>query len=465
MANDQHPKGVPTSGTAPSGSNSKSLKNMTLRKTALCDAGKDTLAEWMPRRLEPDLFPDRVGSRPPTTVANVAYLLEQNGIQARYNVIKKKLEVTIPGVALTPDNADNVSMTHILSLATLNSLRTDLVPAYVEAIADRHSYNPVEEWIRSKPWDGQNRLPAFYATLETTEDYPVDLKETLMRKWLLSGVAAAVMPHGFRCRGVLTLQGAQGMGKTSWGKALINDVVLGDSVIKTDHHLDGGNKDSQIGAISHFIVEIGELDSSFKRDIARLKGFLTANSDKVRRPYGRVESEYPRRTVFYATVNQSDFLVDNTGNSRWWTIPVVSVDHEHNIDMQQLFAELAVGLEAGDVWWLNAEEEAELAVRNKLHKSFSLVAEMLAEVVEFDRAPVPEDPTFIASELLQFAGIERPTNAQAKECGSILREAFGAPKRIQGRDRWRIPLRPEGSDDEIIRDPITQVLRKKDKFD
>ncbi|MEH6792317.1 VapE domain-containing protein [Parasphingorhabdus sp.] len=395
---------------------------------------------WRPLRIDPDLFPDHDGRKVPTTVDNIAFLLEKNGITVRYNVIKKKTEIVFPDIAVTTDNADNVSMTHIISLATKNGLRTDLVPASVEAIGDRNAYNPVKDWIESKPWDGHDRLAAFYDTLRARDDYPKELKEILMRKWLLSAVAAAFMKTGFKSRGVLTLQGSQGLGKTSWGQRLINDPVLASSVIKTDHHLDGGNKDSQIGAITHFIVEIGELESSFKRDVSRLKGFLTADHDKLRRPYARAEAEYPRRTIFYATVNQADFLVDNTGNSRWWTIPVIEIDYEHDIDMQQLFAQLAVDFENGDTWWLTQEEELLLAAQNKLHKNYSLVAEILADYIDFEKQPCPEDRAYTASELLVEAGIERPTNAQAKECGAILRETFGEPKRINGRAKWRLPL-------------------------
>ena len=142
-------------------------------------------------------------------------------------------------------------------------------------------------------------------------------------------LAAALKPRGFRGRGVLTFQGPQGIGKTSWVASLVPDPVLRDMVIKLDHHLDPNNKDSILGAISHWIVEIGELDSSFKKDVARLKGVLTSDSDKVRRPYARTESEYPRRTVFFATVNDNNFLVDSTGNTRWWTIPLASIKYQH----------------------------------------------------------------------------------------------------------------------------------------
>ena len=398
--------------------------------------------KWKPKLLDPHLFPDRPrsGTSPPTTIANTEYLLRVNGVVVRYNLIKKKTEILMPGLAATLDNADNVLMTHIISLAVLNGMRTDLVPALVEAIGDQGAYNPVADWIKRKPWDGVDRLAAFYDTLTAREGYPEKLKQALMGKWMISAVAAALSEGDFRCRGVLTLQGPQGLGKTSWGKSLIDDPLLANSVIKTDHHLDGGNKDSLLGAITHFIVEIGELESSFKRDVSRLKGFLTADSDKVRRPYARIDSEYPRRTVFYATVNGTDFLIDNTGNTRWWTIPVTAINYNHDIDMQQLFAQLAVDYANGRSWWLSPSEEAMLEEQNEKHKSVSVVRERLLEVISPFLSEEYDSKSVTATEALVLAGIEKPTNAQARECGALLRDWYGEPKRTRGRDKWVVSI-------------------------
>lgn len=405
--------------------------------------------KWGPKRLDPHMFPDppRSGNSPPSTFANVAYMLQANGVVARYNVIKKRTEIAVPGLGTTLDNADNVTMTHIISLAALNGMRTDLVPSMVEAIGDQGAYNPVGDWIKSRPWDGKDRLGAFYDTLTAREGYPEKLKQALMGKWMISAVAAALSEGDFRCRGVLTLQGPQGLGKTSWGKSLIDDPLLANSVIKTDHHLDGGNKDSLLGAITHFIVEIGELESSFKRDVSRLKGFLTADSDKVRRPYARIDSEYPRRTVFYATVNGTDFLIDNTGNTRWWTIPVIAINYNHSIDMQQLFAQLAVDYAKGRSWWLSPAEEALLEEQNEKHKSVSVVRERLLEVISPFASEEYESKSVTASEALLLAGIEKPTNAQARECGALLRDWYGEPKRTKGRDKWFVSILTWSSSD------------------
>ena len=391
-----------------------------------------------------DSFPDRPprpGSLiPPATIGNVSYLLDQAGIRCRYNEVKKKVEIDIPAHVGTSDNRDNATMTAVISLAAQRGMPTGHVGEYVNAVADRHAYNPVADWIRSRPWDGTDRLPEFLATVVEEEDYPADLKATLLRKWLRSAAAAATVP-GYKGRGVLTFQGAQGIGKTSWVKRLVDDKALCDSVVKLDHHMDGSDKDSVLTAVTHWIVEIGELDSSFRRDIARLKGFLTRDSDKVRRPYDRRDSEYPRRTVFAATVNDPNFLVDGTGNSRWWTIAVDGLDHLHTIDMQQLFAQVAAEVDAGAHWWLTKEEEALLAEWNERHVATSVVAEAIHEWLQLDPAAAQNVVKVTASGLLKLVGIDRPTNPQAKECGAILRNLFGPSRRVQGREMWRVPLR------------------------
>lgn len=396
------------------------------------------------RRLDTQAFPDQPISTQgglPCTVQNIEYMINELGIVVRFNVITKKVEIRIPGHSGSVENAANTALTEINSLTIRHGISIGQVPAIIELLADRNLYNPVQVWIDSRPWDGVDRLPEICATLVTAEDFPLAFKDTLIRKWLLAAAAAALKPSGFRCRGVLTLQGAQGLGKTSWVRKLVSDLALCAEVVKLDHHLDGGNKDSLLSAIAHWIVEIGELESSFKRDIARLKGFLTNDIDKIRKPYAKAEVEHGRRTVFCATVNSYDFLVDGTGNARFWTLPLIDVDHEHNIDTQQLFAQMAASLRAGDQWWLTDEEEVQLAYRNARHRAFSPVLELLQGVIDFDAQPGDDKVAKTATEVLKMAGVERPTNPQAKECGALLREHFGSPKRIRGRDKWQVPLR------------------------
>jgi predicted P-loop ATPase len=396
------------------------------------------------RRLEASEFPDaptKTASYLPTTIENLEHILQSSGITVRYNLIKKKIEINIPQFEGTVDNRDNSTLTSIVSLASLHGLAVSQIPAYVELIGDRNAYNPVKDWIMSVPWDGIDRMEEFCGTVVARDGFSTSLKNTLIQKWMLSLVAAALSKQGFYARGVLTLQGGQGIGKTTWGMKLVSDVTMRDEFVKLGHHLDGSNKDSVLAAITHWIVEIGELDSSFRKDVARLKSFLTSNFDKVRRPYARAESDYGRRTVFFATVNQQNFLVDETGNSRFWTIPVESLNYTHVIDMQQVYAQLAVKFEQGDQWWLSAEEESQLTKSNLNYRSVNSIRDMVLDVIDLALIGSPTNEYLTANEVLNRVGVTVPTNPQSRDCGAVLRELCGEPRRIHGRDKWRVPLR------------------------
>lgn len=370
-----------------------------------------------------------------TTLRNFDQALTFNGIRVSFNLVKKRLEIKQHG-----RNFDdlNVAFANIQSVCERNGLSTAHLLSYSSAISRDNAYHPVAEWIRSAPWDRVDRLSSFYSLLKTEESFPALLKQVLMRKWLLSATAAALKPKGFQSRGVLVLQGRQSLGKTSFFRSLLPD-HLADCFLP-GHHLDPSNKDSLITAISHWIVELGELDSTFKKDIARLKGTLTADVDKVRRPYERADSEYPRQTVFGASVNEAAFLVDPTGNTRFWTIPVISIDYKHKLDLQQLYAQLAVSFDAGDSWHLTHDEEQQLEEHNSCHQVVSSIMDLLQTSVDHDASEDCRN-LMTARETLVRCGIQHPSNGQCRDAGAYLRQVYGAPKKINGSMKWRVALR------------------------
>jgi hypothetical protein len=139
--------------------------------------------------------------------------------------------------------------------------------------------------------------------------------------------------------------------------------------------------------------------------------------------------------------------VDRTGNTRWWTIAVDSLDFRHTIDMQQVFAQAAHEVREGESWVLNAAEEAQLEAWNARHLSQSVIAEQLDDYIDHDRIGAVNLPALTASQALELIGIKSPTNQQAKECGAALRDLLGEPKRIQGRTCWRVPIRQANASD------------------
>ncbi|RYX80512.1 hypothetical protein EON83_28360 [bacterium] len=447
-----------------------SAAGITLRPKQALVGGTSAIAlaaEWHPLRVTTDKFADQAvgyGMLPPT-IRNVKLLLDANRIAARYNVIKKRTEIAIPDLKGVIDNGDSVSIAHVKSLMAMHGMPNGDARAILDAIANQEAYNPVADWIDGKPWDGVDRLPDFYATIATVADYPAELKQAIMYCWLLSAVAAALMVSGFSTRLVLTLQGAQSIGKTRWCLSLVPDPMLRASVVKTDHHFEGGNKDHIITAMRHWLVELGELESSFRKDQERLKGILTRDRDVVRPPYAGVDSEWPRRTVFMASANGSDFLSDPSGSTRWGVIAVQSINYEHGIDMQQLYAQLAVDFRAGKPWWFDKEQEAKLEAWNERHQTTSIVRDAIAGTIDMVGDNTLKMRRMTATEVLNEAGIDHPTQVQARECGAILRGKFGPPKKSSGIFRWELPLRKPADDKDLDVPPIGPAVPTKSKFD
>ncbi|SFO81703.1 VapE domain-containing protein [Qipengyuania nanhaisediminis] len=391
-------------------------------------------------------FPDQPlhpNGHVPTTLANFRHLLTEADISVRFNLIKKRAEVEYPGLVTKKQNRDEVVLTYLQSLLIKNGLSTGQTSAYLLAVADSQPFDPFADWVLSKPWDGTSRLAAIAGTIVPVDHYDLAFQQVLVTKWLLSIVAATFAGNGFRARGVLTLQGAQGLGKTSWIASLISPPKLRDDIVKLGHSWDGGRKDARLTALRHRIVELGELEGSFRKDIASLKAFITETTDKIRPPYGRVEAEYPRTTIFAASVNDEQFLLDSTGNSRFWTIPAAGIDYQHNIDMQQVFAELKVKLDSGAQWWLTSNEERQLEEVNRKHRVISAIEAKIEEALDLDRKDKPNLPRMTATEVLKALGFSRPTNPQCKEANVALRGLLGKSKRSGGYNRWPIPWRDE----------------------
>lgn len=386
--------------------------------------------------------------RPLATIENVAELMRRANITVRYNVISKDLEINVPGSVHTVDNNGNASMNRVLSLCETIGFPTKHLESYMLNVGDANPYNPVATWITSKPWDGVTRLRDFFDTVTAKADRCIpstgaSLKETLMRKWLISAVAAAFTPNGVVARGVLTFQSKQNLGKTLWVKRLApRDLgVIVDGLI-----LNPSDKDSVMSCVSNWIVELGEVDATFRKaDIAALKGFISKERDSLRRPYARTESKYPRRTVFFASVNDEQFLHDPTGNTRWWTIAVEDLNNQHTIDTQQLWAEVLTLFQGGETWHLSKEELEALNDHNADHESINPVHERIDRAFAWGEARALWTNAMRATEICQASGLDNPTKLDVNAAAAFVTKRFGVETKKQGKDRQKVWLMPARS--------------------
>ena len=301
------------------------------------------------------------------TIAGVAYHLESNDIHTKYNETTRKINVT--GL----DDNDNYAV-ESLPVRIYNELNlqykkcsVSIVQDYLRYITLKNAYNPVLELIESSAWDGKDRFADLLKIMRVADDDI--LSHTLIYKWLWQNLSMLRNNHGeFGADGLLVLKGGQAAGKTTFARKMaLKEEFFGESII-----LDVRDKDSVITAVSCWIGELGEIESTFKSDINALKGFITRAVDRFRVPYGRVDEAYPRRTSFIGTCNSDEYLIDETGNRRYWTVPIderMDLDALKDFDALQLYLQIDEKAKH-DIqgFRLTYEEITQLSERNNRHE-------------------------------------------------------------------------------------------------
>lgn len=390
-------------------------------------------------------FPDTSArGRPLPTARNLAELCRRTGVTVRYNVIRKDLEILVPGLQSTVDNAKEVAAGEVMDCMHRAGMAVASFETNLCQVAEANPYNPVASWIASRPWDGQSRLQAFFHTVQEAQPTRMAdgrvLKEVLMRRWLISGVAAAFEPDGVVARGVLTFVSKQNLGKTRWARQLAPAELqlIADGVV-----LDPANKDSVKQVISKWIVELGEVDATFRRtDIAALKSFISRSHDEIRRPYARTESRYARRTILFASVNDERFLRDATGNTRWWTVHAVALGEPAQIDMQQVWAEAHALYGDGETWHLSAEELDALNATNSEHEPISPIAELIDRHFDWSVPASHWSAQYRATEIVIAVGIDKPNRREVNEAAAYVVKRHDVRTKVVGKERAKVWLMP-----------------------
>lgn len=379
--------------------------------------------------------------KPLKHIDNLQEIARRIGVTIRYNVIAKEEEIIIPRQSFSVDNEANASLAWLKSECSLFNFPTEHLDGMVTYLADQNQFNPVAQWVMSKPWDGVPRMQSLYDTVTVKDEWAEPkqkwLKETLIKRWMMSAIAAAFKPDGVSAAGVLVFQGPQYLGKTKWFKTLVPKELglLQDGLL-----LRPDDKDSVKQTCSFWLVELGELDSTFRKaDVAALKAFITKDNDVVRKSYARRESKFARRTVFFGSVNPREFLHDQTGNRRYWTIECEKLDHSHSIDMQQCWAEAYQMWRGGEGWYLEPDEMQALNDSNEQFMALDPIEERIRASLDWDAAETLWRWEQVTTVLIE-CGVDRPTKQDTSTAGGFLRKLNGGRgKRSNGKNLLYLP--------------------------
>ena len=75
-------------------------------------------------------------------------------------------------------------------------------------------------------------------------------------------------------------------------------------------------------------IECGDLSGMRRAEVEDVKAQLSRQVDRTRPAYGRAVIEVPRHCVFWGSTNDSEYLKSQTGNRRFFPVPVGRIDIE-----------------------------------------------------------------------------------------------------------------------------------------
>ena len=151
----------------------------------------------------------------------------------------------------------------------------EMISDAVNCVASRNQFHPVLDYLETCTWDGTPRVDQFLIDYLGAEDN--EYTRAVTRKTLVAAVARVVDP-GCKFDYLLTLKGAQGIGKSSLFRKL-----AGSWYSDTVNTFSG--KESYEQALGIWIGEIGELAALRKSEVEDVKQFLTKQTDRYRPAY------------------------------------------------------------------------------------------------------------------------------------------------------------------------------------
>jgi hypothetical protein len=182
--------------------------------------------------------------------------------------------------------------------------------------ARRNPFHPVREYLKRveldptiAAFDLDQVAPRFFRATSA-------LHKAMVRKWLIGAVWRAMEPGCQMDYCLVAQSDVQGLGKSSAFRDLASPEWFTSTIPDQD-------KDWTLNVHCCWIFELAELESlTGAKAAGKIKNMLTTTTDLVRVPYGKVPERMKRPSVFCATVNKRVFLRDDTGNRRFWVVPI-----------------------------------------------------------------------------------------------------------------------------------------------
>lgn len=344
--------------------------------------------------------------------------------------------------------------------------RETLIEA-VMIVARRHAFHPLRERtvaLRGR-WDQVKRLDDWLQRVCLAEDeHPQELQDylRLAGRFFVMAMVARVLPEirrgtqvlvgpGAKFDYMLVLEGPQGHGKSTLAAILGGDYFA-------DTGLDVKHKDSLMNIQGIWVYEWSELESLTKQEVGDVKRFISSAFDRFRATFDKRPAKYPRQVVFIGTTNEAHYLIDPTGNRRFWPVRLTQPPDLAWLreNLEQLLAEAVHLVDQGERFYPSRDEDNRLFKPQQAARQVESSLEGAIRTYLYDehqKVPMGHANGSMVNEiglteLLNRIGytIDKQTDAVVKKAGSLMTSLGWTIRRLskdlEGK-RPRVYVRPK----------------------
>jgi predicted P-loop ATPase len=325
------------------------------------------------------------GGKPTASITNVEAFLAFAEVEITYDEFERR-----PLIHGIPDlrELDEPALIAVRGTADFFGLKlsAEYTDQAVMFLSGQRRVHPVRRYLDGLKWDGKARLDRWLSDFVGVEDseHLREYHRAVGSQFLIAAVRRVRQP-GVKFDTMLVLEGVQGSGKSSVGRALVPDEQW-----FTDSLPIGVDPKITIErTAAKWIVELAELTGISRAEVETIKAFITRQTDEAREAFQRKVTRAPRQFVLLGTTNDDRYLIDGTGNRRF--LPVRVLGEAGSIDLagiraarEQLWAEAAAREAASEpielprhLWAVaNAEQEK----RRLVHPIETRVIELVEDI-------------------------------------------------------------------------------------
>lgn len=263
-----------------------------------------------------------------------------------------------------------------------NKYRNIVVSRYIS-----QKYDPFKEYLSSLPkWDEKTDYIAHFLQQISLVSEARDRQYFIdgFKKWFVGLVMSLIEdkpdPHYINQVALILLSKEQGKYKTTWLGSIVPETMRLRYYYPSSFN--PHNKDHEKYLATKLLINLDEMGSFIKSDVETMKSKITQPQVVLRLPYGRGDIHLKRRASFCGSINDRQFLRDETGSRRWFVIEIDNISFDPTFNVDLMYAQALQMYKDGFKHWFDGEDIKTIEARNEEYTQPSMEEELLLQSFE-----------------------------------------------------------------------------------